>query len=136
MNLRNKKELAAKTLGVGKSRIVFVLERMDEIKEALTKEDIRALHQEGAILVKDVKGRKTQVKKKKSKRSVGNIRKKVNRRKKDYVIITRKLRKFSGELKNQGRLSGEEVKEIRKKIRNKEFKSKANLKLYIGELRK
>jgi large subunit ribosomal protein L19e len=135
MNLRNKKELAAKTLHVGKSRIVFVLERMDEIKEALTKEDIRALHQEGAILVKDVKGRKTQIKKKK-KRSVGNVRKKVNRRKKDYVIITRKLRGFIRELKNQGRLSNEEVKEIRKKIRNKEFKSKANLKTYIGELRK
>jgi large subunit ribosomal protein L19e len=135
MNLRNKKELAAKTFKVGKSRIVFVLERMDEIKEALTKEDIRALHQEGAILIKDVKGRKVKIKKKK-KRSVGNVRKKVNRRKQDYVIITRKLRRFAAELKNQGRLSGEEVKEIRKKIRNKEFKSKANLKAYIGELRK
>ena len=135
MNLRNKKELAAKTFKVGKSRIVFVLERIDEIKEALTKEDIRTLHQEGAILIKDVKGRKTNIKKKK-KRSVGNIRKKVNRRKKDYVIITRKLRGYSAELKNQGRLSSEEVKEIRKKIRNKYFKSKANLKAYIGELRK
>lgn len=135
MNLRNKKELAAKTFNVGKSRIVFVLERMDEIKEALTKEDIRTLHQEGAILIKDVKGRKVQIKKKK-KRSVGNVRKKVNRRKQDYVIITRKLRGFAKELKNQGRLSHDEVKEIRKKIRNKDFKSKASLKAYIGELRK
>ena len=135
MNLRNKTELAAKTFNVGKSRIVFVLERMDEIKEALTREDIRNLHREGAILIKDVKGRKVKIKKKK-KRSTGNIRKKVNRRKQDYVTITRKLRGFSSELKKQGRLSSEEVTEIRKKIRNKDFKSKAHLKAYIGELRK
>jgi len=58
MNLRKKKMLAAKTLGVGKNKIVFVKSRIDEIKEAITKQDIRDLYNEGAILIKQVMGRR------------------------------------------------------------------------------
>ena len=134
MNLRTKKELAAKTLKVGKERIMFVKERLDEIKEAITKQDIRDLFVDGAIKVKEIKGTKKNIKRKK-KRSTGNIRKKVNTRKQDYVIMTRKLRAYVKELKNQGKLNAEEVKEIRNRIRNRMFRSKANLKDYIGGLR-
>ena len=35
MQLSNKKMLAARTLGVGKERVVFNKERLDEIKEAI-----------------------------------------------------------------------------------------------------
>lgn len=135
MNLRNKKELAAKTLKVGKERVVFVKERTAEIKEAITKQDVRDLIGSGAIQVKQVKGRKTNVTRK-NKRGTGKIKLKVNKRKQEYVIITRKLRAYAAELKKQGRLTSEEVKEIRKRIRNRAFKSKANLKAYIEGLRK
>jgi large subunit ribosomal protein L19e len=135
MNLKNKKSLAVRTLNVGRERIVFLNSRLDDIKEALTKQDIRDLKKDGAILIKEIKGRK-KVKKKKTRRSTGNIRKKVNTRKQDYVIMTRKLRRYVSEMKKQGRLSPEEVKDIRNKIRNKIFKSKAHLKIYIGGLRK
>ena len=40
MNLGKKKQLAARTLGVGKSRVHFVNENLNEIKEAITKQDI------------------------------------------------------------------------------------------------
>lgn len=134
MNLRNKKELAAKTLKVGKERIVFVKERIPEIKEAISKQDMKDLHLEGAILIKEVKGRKTNVKRK-NPRGKGKVKKKVNMRKEKYMIIARKLREYAKELKLQGKLTKEEVVEIRKKIRNHEFKSKANLKTYIGGLK-
>ncbi len=134
MNLNKKKLLAIRTLKVGKKRIVFLQPRLDEIKEAITKQDIRDLQKEGAILVKEIKGKKKV--EKRNKRSPGNIRKKVNKRKQDYVIMTRKLRKYAAEMKKQGRLSKEEVVDIRKKIRNKVFRSKAHLKEYIGGLRK
>ena len=39
-------------------------------------------------------------------------------------------------MKKQGRLSKEEVIDIRKKIRNKIFRSKAHLKEYTGGLKK
>jgi large subunit ribosomal protein L19e len=132
MNLRKKKELAARTLKVGKERIVFVKERLEEIKEAITKQDIRDLKAEGAIFVKEIKGRK-KVNKKGGSKSTGNVRKKVNKRKQEYVIMTRKLRKYVAEMKKQGLLPPEEVKSIRKKIRNREYRSKAHLKELIGE---
>ncbi len=135
MNLAKKKELAARTLKVGKERIVFLQSRLNEIKEALTKQDIRDLVKEGAISVKEVCGRRKH-KKKKRRKSPGNIRKKVNKRKQEYVKLVRKLRGYVSELRKQGVLSREEVLDIRKKIRNKIFRSKAHLKRYIEEMKK
>lgn len=135
MNLRKKKELAVRTLKVGKERIVFLQSRLEEIKEAITKQDIRDLKKEGGIIVKEIKGRK-KIKKVGKKRGPGKIRKKVNKRKQEYVKMTRKLRKYTGEMKKQGKLSKENVEDIRKKIRNKIFRSKAHLKTYIGGLKK
>ena len=97
MNLRNKKDLAARTLKVGKGRIMFVEARRDEIKEAITKQDMRDLHADGAIRVKEISGRKAKVKKK-GRRTTGKIRKKVNTRKRDYVLMTRKLRGYTAEM--------------------------------------
>lgn len=134
MNLSKKKALTIRTLGVGRDRIIFVKSRLADIKEAITKEDIRELNKDGAIIIKEIKGRKKNVNKKS--RSTGNIRKKVKTRKKDYVTLTRKLRSYTKALKDLGKLSREEVIEIRKKIRIKAFKSKANLKEYIGGLKK
>lgn len=133
MNLSKKKAIAVKTFGVGKERIVFVKSRLEEIKEAITKQDIRDLFESGAILIKPKKGRK-KVERKKTKRTDGKIRKRINKRKQDYVKLTRKLRKYSSELKNLGKISREELKEIRKKIRNRFFKNKSSLKEYIGGL--
>lgn len=135
MNLSKKKALAIRTLKVGKERIVFLNSRLDEIKEAITKQDIRDLTQEGAIIIKEIKGRK-KVEKRTRKRGPGKIKKKVNTRKRDYVIMTRKLRKYVAGLLNHGSISKENSTEIRKKIRNKAFRSKAHLKDHIGGLEK
>jgi len=83
MNLRSKKQLAANTFGVGKSRIMFVNERIEEIKEAITKQDMRNLLQDGAIIIKEVKGRSKNVGKKK-KRKFSKRRKNVNTRNKMF----------------------------------------------------
>lgn len=130
MNLSKKKELARKTLKVGKDRIVFSEEGMSEIKEAITKDDIRSLHSEGIISVKPVKGRKT-VEKRKTRRGPGKIKKKINNRKQEYVKITRKLREYIKELKNKEEINRDLYKGLRKKIRMRNFRSKAYLKDYI-----
>ena len=135
MNLRKKKTLAAKALKVGEKRIVFLSPRLEEIKDAITKQDIKDLEKEGAIIIKSVKGRK-KVEKKKKKRGTGKIKKKVNLRKRTYVILTRKLRNYVVELKKVGKLDKDEVKKIRNKIRNRFFRSKAHLKEYVGGLEK
>jgi len=129
MNLRKKKALAARTFGVGLARIEFLEPRLDEIKEAITKQDIKDLHKDGAIVIKNIRGRKTRMIKSK-KKTIGNIRKKVNRRKRDYVVLTRKLRKHLAE--NKEKITDKEKKDIRKKIRNKFFRSKSHLKEHLG----
>jgi large subunit ribosomal protein L19e len=135
MNLNRKKELAARTFNVGKKRIIFVKERLDEIKDAITKQDIRDLKQDNAIMIKEIKGRH-KIKKKKRKKGAGKVRKKLRNRKKNYVKITRKLRNYVKELKNQGKLSLDEFKDLRKRIRDGKFKSKKNLKNYIMGFKK
>jgi len=130
MKLKNKKELAGKTLKVGKERIAFVKSRLSEIKEAITKQDIKDLVKDKAIIVKNINGRK-KVEKRKRKRGIGKVRKKVNKRKQEYVKLTRKLRKHVADLKKEKKLSREGILEIRKKIRNKEFRSLVHLKEFI-----
>ena len=133
MNLSKKKKLAKRTLGVGEDRIAFLESRLEEIKDAITKQDIRDLVKSGAIIIKERKGRK-KVQRRKS-RSTGNVRKKVGKRKKEYMILTRKLRKYlkSSEAR---KLSKEHIVDMRKKIRNRVFKSKAHLKEHIGGIKK
>lgn len=135
MNLSKKKSLVARTFGVGKKRIFFVPSRLEEIKEAMTKQDIRDLYNEKAIIIKNIGGRRTKVKKRR-KKGEGNKKKNILEKKKRYMNLTRKLRKYLKELKIQKKISREEIKEIRKGIRNKAYKSKAHLKIQIEEVRK
>jgi large subunit ribosomal protein L19e len=127
MNLAKRKELAAKVLGVGKGRIIFNEENLKDIKDSITRQDIIDLHKAGAIKIRDASGRKTIVKRK-NRRRIGKIKQKVNNRKQEYVIITRKLRKFVGGLHRAGKLTSEEKSELRKQIRARKFRSKRHLK--------
>ena len=133
MNLGKKKGLAKRTFGIGKDRIIFVESRLDDIKEAITKQDMRDLRRDGAIIIKEVGGRK-KIRSKRS-RGAGNIRKGTKVKKRDYIILTRKLRKYTAEMKKSGELSKDSFDDIRKKIRNKAFRSKAHLKEHFGEIK-
>ncbi len=135
MNLRRKKQLATKVLRVGKNRVYFISDKLPEIKEAITKQDIKDLHEQGIILIKPVKGRK-KIKRRKTKRGPGKIKKKVKKRKQTYVKITRKLRAYLKELKNQGKISRGLYYELRKKIRMRNFRSKAHLKEHLMGIEK
>ena len=133
-NLFNKKELAARTLKVGKNRIQFNSDNFAEIKEAITKQDIRDLYAGGIIKIKPVKGRK-KIKRRKTRRGPGKIRRTVNKRKQTYVKITRKLRAYLKELKKIGAIEPNLYSKLRKKIRMREFKSKAHLKEYLEDFK-
>jgi large subunit ribosomal protein L19e len=134
MNLRKKRELAARTFKVGKSRILFINSRLAEIKEAITKQDIRDLVISGAIQIKKVKGRRA-IERSTSKIGNGKLRLKTNKRKGEYMKLTRKLRKHVAEMKNNKNLNKNQVQEIREKIRNRHFKSKSHLNEYLGGLK-
>lgn len=134
MDLSKKKSLAARTLGVGEGRIRFNQHSINEIKEAITKQDIRDLVVAKAIFVQPIKGRKANTERKR--RRAGSIRMRPNNRKREYIILTRKLRSYLSEIRKQGKITNEEFATLRKGVRSKVFKNKNNLKEHIQLMQK
>jgi large subunit ribosomal protein L19e len=56
MNLSGQRRLAAEVMGIGSTRVKFNTERLEEVSEALTRDDIRALVKSGAITSKPKTG--------------------------------------------------------------------------------
>ncbi len=127
MNLEKKKELAARTLNVSKERVVFNTQRLDEIKSAITKRDIKDLLAAKAIKIKEIKGRKRKSQRK-TRRRAGSIRKKTIKKKRQYMILTRKLRRYLSYRKKKRLISKEDYQKIRKEIRASAFKNLSQLK--------
>jgi large subunit ribosomal protein L19e len=133
MKLETKKDLVARALKVGKNRIVFNTSRLSELKEAITKQDIRDLKESGAIHIKEIHGRKTH-KKRKTRKRFGSIKKKIKGGKKQYIKITRKLRSYLAYLKKTKQISQENYLNLRKEIRASTFRSLAHMKERISQI--
>lgn len=126
MNLGKVKQLVKRTREIGVDRIMFDESRLDEIKEALTRQDIRDLVKSKAIIIKGVKGRRKKVKRK-TKRRMGKRKKTIRKRKKTYMILVRKLRGTIENLKKAGTITKSEHVDLRKKIKANSFRSRAHL---------
>jgi len=133
MQLAKKKKLTARVLNVGKDRIIFADESLKEIKEAITRQDILDLYKAGAIKIREINGRRKIVRRK-SRRGVGKIKKKVRRKKQEYVKNTRKLRAISKSLLKNKKIDKEKYRKIRKMIKARKFKSKRHLNEILGEI--
>lgn len=131
MKLENKKQLVAKVLGVGKGRIIFNTSMLNNVKEAITRQDIRDLYAQGAISLREVTGRKQHVKRKR-RRGFGSVRKRPVDTKREYMLQTRKLRAFVAHLRTQGKMSQEQYIKVRKEIRARAFKSLAQMKDHLS----
>lgn len=127
MKLENKKDFVSKVLGIGKGRIVFNNSRLAEIKEAMTRQDIRDLFDGGAISVICIKGRRKIVKRK-TRRRAGSRKQPAVYKKGVYMIITRKLRAYLQELRKAEKITQEQFLKLRQEIRASNFPDKAHLK--------
>ena len=143
MNLRNQKRLSAKLLKVGTGKIHFNPENLPEIKEAITKLDIRGLINQKVITIKKtkqqskVRARKTKQQKRKGRRKGAGSRKgkKTARlpRKKAWMAKVRTQRKFVKELRDNKKISKETYKEVYKVVGANLFRSKRHIKLYLND---
>ncbi len=133
MNLGKKKALVARTLGVGKGRIAFNINRLSDIKEAITKQDIRDLVADNAIIIKDIKGRR-KVEKRTTRRRAGKVKKKPKEGKQAYVRRVRKLRAYIAELRSHDKISDENYWKLRKELRANIHPTKNHLKERISKL--
>ncbi len=131
MNLEKKKQTIANMLGIGKGRIKFNPERISDIEDAVTKQELRALINDGAIIIASIKGQKT--KKEKKRKGYGSRKGKKTARmgkKKRWVKQVRALRNYLKSIKTQ--LSKEKYWEAYRKIKGGEIKTIARLKEYLG----
>ncbi|MBI5871710.1 hypothetical protein HZB88_01340 [archaeon] len=126
MNLNKKKKLIARMLNLGVKRIVIDSSRSNEIKEAITREDMRELIREGAITIREMGGRRHR-KRKRWKRGEGKIKKRAGQRKRAYIKITRKLRKYLSDSSEKEKISHEKYRDLRKQIKAKAFKNLESL---------
>ncbi len=117
MNLRKKKQLISRVLKVGVGRIKLNSEMLEEIKEAITRQDILDLKKGGGITIKENAGRRKK-KKRKTKKKHGSIKKRIGKRKRNYVRTVRKLRSYAKNLRARSQIGKEEYENINKKIKS------------------
>ena len=132
MKLERKRDFVSRAIGIGKGRIVFNVNRLSEIKEAITKQDIKDLLKDGAIMIREIRGR-AKVERRKRARGFGSIRKKVKNSKRKYIILTRKLRGHISQLRRKGEISEDSYSKSRKGIRASNFRSLSHLKEHLKE---
>ncbi len=143
MNLRSKRLIASRLLKVGLDRVWLDPNRANDIKEAITRDDIRKLVAEGAILVKQKKGvsrgrfRELLIQKRKGRRSgsaskKGTITSRLSK-KTIWVNKIRAQREVLSELLQSSKISKEAYKDLRVKAKGGFFRSRRHIKLYLTE---
>jgi large subunit ribosomal protein L19e len=143
MRLTSQRRIAAQILKAGKNRIVFDTEKLSEIKEAITRADIRSLISEKIIKAKPLRGpsrfraRKIKIQKSKGRRKGPGSRKGAkNSRitsKRRWILKVRIQRRFIKLLRDKKVITPNIYRDIYKKIKGNYFRSKRHVKLYLEE---
>jgi large subunit ribosomal protein L19e len=141
MDLKNQRRLAAEILGCGENRIWIDPTRMEDVSEAITRNDVRRLIDSKAIKARQKKGvsrgrtRYLKDQKKKGKRRGHGSRKgakKARTPKKDAWINTiRPIRAQLIEYKRQGKIDTSTYRKLYKRAKGGMFKSKARLDAHL-----
>jgi large subunit ribosomal protein L19e len=133
--------MAADVLDVGKSRVWFDPDEQSEIAEAITREDIRDLVDQGTIRAADAKGNsKGRARERAEKRAYGHRKGPGSRKgksggrknsKDEWVSRIRAQRRRLKELRDDGPLTATQYREVYNKASGGEFDDVARLEAYI-----
>ena len=140
-DLSAQKRLAADILDVGKNRVWFNPERQGDIADAITREDVRELVDEGAITAKDKKGNsRGRARERQEKQAYGHQSGAGSRKgtagarrneKDDWESRIRAQRRTLRELREDGTLSSSQYRDLYDKAGGGEFDSVDDLERYI-----
>ncbi|RLE45258.1 50S ribosomal protein L19e [Candidatus Woesearchaeota archaeon] len=143
MKLTVQKRLAAQLLKCSEHRVVFNPERLEEIKEAITKADIKGLISGGVIKERPVIGNcRVRANKRKVQKSKGRLAGQGRRKgtktarlpsKEQWMAKVRVQRVFLKELKDKGFLTTQAYRNLYMKVKSGFFRNKRHIKLYIDE---
>ena len=142
VNLRAKKRLASRVTGVGVHRIKFDSDHLDDIADAITRENIRSLITANTIQIKPFTGtsrgraqdKKDQKNKRGAKQGAKQGRKGARVGKKEiYVAKVRSLRRLLKIAKDRKDITNPEFWALYKKVGGNTVRNKAHLRLLIEE---
>jgi len=143
MNLKVQKRLAAQIFGCSPDRVVFNDDRLEDIKQAITKRDLKLLIGDGAITKKagnftsKFRARKLAVQKRKGRRAgPGSKKGKATARADPKQIWMRKIRiqrEFIVLLLNKNIITRLAYRELYLKSKGGYFRSRRHIKLYLQE---
>ena len=143
-NLKAQKRLAADVLDVGKNKLWFDPARQSDIAEAITREDIRMLVDEGAIRAKPPRGNsRGRARERKRKRAYGHQKGPGSRKgkaggrqnkKEQWKSRIRAQRRRLRELRDSGEIDRSTYRQLYDKAGGGEFDSIADLERYINEI--
>lgn len=143
MNLRSQRNIAAKILKVGTTKVFMNPEREEDVSKAITRDDIRALIDEGVISVKKYNGRsasrvrKALAQKKKGRRKGrGSKKGKSGARTPKKEVWISKVRALRDELRKQkeeGKVDEKEYRKLYRQIKGNLFQSRRHLREQIDK---
>ncbi len=143
MDLGTRRRLIANMLDVGIDRVWMDPNRLEEIKEAITKSDLRALINDKAIQIRHSRGisgfrRKKRIKQKKKGRRHGRGSFKGKRtarlpRKREWINKIRLQREFLSRLKDKKMLSSSNYSILRARAKGGFFRNLRHVKTYLSE---
>ncbi len=144
VNLKAKKRLASRVTGVGVHRIRFDTDHLDDVADAITRENIRSLITANTIRIKSFtgtsKGRAHKKKAQKNKRGTTQGAKKGKKgarvgKKEVYVAKVRALRRLLKIAKDRKDLSNPEFWILYKKVGGNTVRNKAHLRTLMEEIK-
>lgn len=142
VNLKAKKRLASRVTGVGVHRIRFDSDHLDDVADAITRENIRSLITANTIQIKSFtgtsRGRAQDKKDQKKKRGTGQGSKQGRKgarvgKKEVYVAKVRSLRRLLKIAKDRKDITNPEFWALYKKIGGNTVRNKAHLRLLMEE---
>lgn len=142
-SLKTRRELAAKVAGVGVGKVRLDLNSLDDIKEAITKADIRSLIRDGAIKILQKEGtskyraRKRHIQRKKGlQKGAGRRKGKAGARtpkKRTWINKIRVQRKVLKALRDKKKINTQTYRNLYMKSKGNFFRSKKHLLLYMTQ---
>jgi large subunit ribosomal protein L19e len=143
VNLRAKKRLASRVTGVGIHRIKFDTDHLDDIADAITRQNIRSLITANTIKIKPFtgtsRGRAQEKKDQRNKRGTTQGKKQGTKgarvgKKAVYVAHVRALRRLLKIAKDRKDLTNPEFWTLYKKVGGNTVRNKAHLRLLMEEI--
>jgi len=144
VNLKAKKRLASRVTGVGVHRIKFDTDHLDDVADAITRENIRSLITANTITIKSFtgtsKGRAHRKKAQRNKRGTTQGAKKGKKgarvgKKEVYVAKVRSLRRLLKTAKDRKDLTNPEFWILYKKVGGNTVRNKAHLRTLMEEIK-